>query len=141
MITVEQLQDFLQAQGWAVPDGHHRMVVLLNMKGSVSFTSIQGETIVIYKNGGELTLTTPAPAAVTAWEPHVQRMINEHEELHHRAGSLAVFIVQGRKDVNAQFNKLAREDQVLMELQLDAMQMYLRVLTARLQRAGYTPEQ
>ena len=62
--------------------------------------------------------------------PHVSRMIDEQNELVSRIGKLREFIKE-----NPRFGELSMTDQVLMAEQETAMNVYLVVLTARIERA------
>ena len=69
-------------------------------------------------------MTTEKPA-------HVQRMIDEHEQLSDRTGKLHEFI-----DRSPIFLGLAPDDQALMRAQFGAMTSYLCVLGMRIERVG-----
>ena len=61
--------------------------------------------------------------------PHVQRMIEEGEQLADRVEKLGAFLV------GPIYKTLPDDDQVLMSAQVGAMTAYLQVLTLRISRA------
>ena len=63
-------------------------------------------------------------------EPHVERMFKEQSELCEKIYKLGEFISK-----NPIFDKLSKDEQYDMKLQLDAMTMYSNVLQHRLDRA------
>ena len=63
-------------------------------------------------------------------EPHVERMFTEQTELCEKIDKLGAFINE-----NPIFNKLPKEEQYDMYLQLEAMTMYSNILQHRLDRA------
>ena len=63
-------------------------------------------------------------------EPHVERMFKEQSELCEKIDKLGEFISK-----NPIFDKLSKDEQYDMKLQLDAMTMYSNVLQHRLDRA------
>ena len=63
-------------------------------------------------------------------EPHVERMFKEQSELCEKVEKLGAFISE-----NPIFNKLPKEEQYDMKLQLEAMTMYSTILQNRLDRA------
>ena len=62
--------------------------------------------------------------------PHVERMLNEQNELCEKTEKLAKFISE-----NSIFETLSAEEQYDMHLQLQAMSMYSAVLQHRIDRA------
>ena len=63
-------------------------------------------------------------------EPHVERMFKEQSELCEKIDKLGEFISK-----NPIFDKLSKDEQYDMKLQLEAMTMYSNVLQHRLDRA------
>ena len=63
-------------------------------------------------------------------EPHVERMFNEQKELCEKIEKLGEFISK-----NPIFDKLPKEEQYDMKLQLGTMELYSSILQNRLDRA------
>ena len=63
-------------------------------------------------------------------EPHVERMFNEQKELCEKIEKLGEFISK-----NPIFDKLPKEEQYDMKLQLGTMELYSSILKNRLDRA------
>ena len=63
-------------------------------------------------------------------EPHVERMFKEQSELCEKIDKLGEFISK-----NPIFDKLSKDEQYDMKLQLEAMTLYSNVLQHRLDRA------
>ena len=63
--------------------------------------------------------------------PHVQRMIDEHNELKNRINKLYNFIT-----TNKTFNELSADEQEDMKKQLEYMSKYIDCLDSRLERLG-----
>ena len=63
-------------------------------------------------------------------EPHVERMFNEQKELCEKIEKLGEFISK-----NPIFDKLPKEEQYDMKLQLGTMELYSSILHNRIDRA------